>query len=44
MLSELKRIIRIESLAGLTQNLAAGSTEFVIHVGVESDYRLSCEK
>jgi len=40
----LKRIIRIENLAGITMNMAAGSTELVIHVFEEPDYRISCEK
>jgi len=40
---KLKRIIPIESVAGITKNMQANSKEFVIHVVDEEDYRLACE-
>ncbi len=41
---ELKRVIRIQYLDGLTKNLQQGSSEFVVHVQNEQDYRCSCNK
>lgn len=42
--SELRRVIAIENLVGLTKNLQKNSKEFVVHVDHEPDYRLSCEQ
>ena len=41
--TELRRVISIESLNGMTKNLQKGSNEFVIHVDSEPDYRVSGE-
>lgn len=41
---EVKRVINIENLAGLTKSLHPTSKEFVIHVKMEYDYRLRSEQ
>ena len=41
---ELKRIIDIGNLAGMTKNTQKDSMEFVIHVIHEPDYWVSCDK
>ena len=41
---DLRRVILIENMIGITKNMGNASTEFVIHVGNEPDYRLSCDK
>ncbi len=41
---EVKRIIKIERLAGLTKSLHKSSKEFVIHVQGEHDYRLKSDQ
>ena len=41
---ELRRVIMISYLNGITKNINPDSTEFVIHVNQQPDYRLSCEK
>lgn len=42
-LIEVKRIIQIEKLAGLTKSLKSQSKEFVIHVKKDYDYRLKSD-
>jgi hypothetical protein len=44
MILEVKRIIRIEKLAGLTKSLHKSSKEFVIHVLGDYDYRLKSDQ
>jgi hypothetical protein len=41
-LLELRRVIAIQNLAGMTKNLQKASKEFVIHVNQEPDYRVNC--
>jgi hypothetical protein len=41
-LIELRRVIAIQNLAGMTKNLQKASKEFVIHVNQEPDYRVNC--
>ena len=41
-LLELRRVIAIQNLAGMTKNLQKASKEFVIHVSQEPDYRVNC--
>ena len=40
---EVKRVIKIEKLAGLTKSFHKSSKEFVIHVRGEYDYRLKSD-
>lgn len=40
---ELRRVIAIEHLIGVTKNLQKGSKEFVVHVDHEPDYRVTCD-
>ena len=44
MLLEMRRVVPIKSLAGLTKLHKTGSQEFVIHVKKEHDYRLLSEQ
>jgi hypothetical protein len=44
MFSEVKRIIQIEKLAGITKSLHKASKEFVIHVIGEHDYRFKSDQ
>ena len=39
-----KRIIKIQNLAGMTKSTHVGSTEFVIHVKKEHDYRMKSKE
>lgn len=41
---QLRRVIMIKFLSGVTKNLSKASSEFVIHVENQPDYRISCEK
>ena len=41
---EIRRIVALENLAGLTKLLKKNSGEFVIHVKKEHDYRLHSEQ
>jgi len=43
MILELKRVIDIRSLSGITKSLNEKSYEFVIHVKEQHDYRLKSE-
>lgn len=43
-LKKVKRVIRIDKLAGLTKSLHKSSKEFVIHVQGEYDYRLKSDQ
>jgi len=40
---ELRRIVPISKLSGITKNISKDSKEFVLHVENEPDYRLTCE-
>lgn len=42
-LIELRRMIPIKSLSGVTKNITANSKEYVVHVQNEPDYRLTCD-
>jgi Unconventional myosin tail, actin- and lipid-binding len=42
-IKKVKRVIKIEKLAGLTKSLHKSSKEFVIHVLGEYDYRLKSD-
>ena len=41
---KLRRAIPIKSLDGITKNLTPNSKEFVLHVKLDTDYRLSCDQ
>ena len=41
---ELRRVVPIKQLGGLTKLLKTGSNEFVVHVKKEHDYRLLSEQ
>ena len=42
--SQLKRTIAIKDLVGISKNLQKGSSEFVIHVDNERDYRVTSKQ
>ena len=44
VLLELRRVVPIKNLSGLTKLLKGGNGEFVIHVKKEHDYRLLSEQ
>lgn len=41
--AELKRVIQIRSLQGITKSLKDKSYEFIVHVRDEHDYRIKSE-
>ena len=41
---ELRRVVPIKNLSGLTKLLKQGSQEFVLHIKKEHDYRLYSEQ